>query len=589
MTFYSHLQQPLLGRWKDDGQGGGYYDPNDTGPDQWTPPSTEPQPSAPPGGTLKPGETGNEPDDWYYGPTPTPTPTEPTYPNYPTAAPRPPKPDPYDPNAPEPDEPDPSAPGPASTPSPIPPRTYDPYPGWDPGKLNDPGKRNAKYDFMRAVQELGTVRQESARGNLQPIVQYMIDRMGYDPSKIRVTSDDKIDFGDGYGPVDVLTSGGQWWWQPDSTAGPAPKPGAPPTPGGMIPGHGGPGGAAPPRPGALPRPGTPSGGPGGQQPADWFNNPTRGTRVPGGVSGSLNDAIAFLNRYARSLGRGDLTEAELQEAARFVGYPGNGPVSAEMVNKILGELDRRYPGGQAPAPGPRPTGLPKPKFPGFPGFAPLPGGGPGGFGGGQGSLPLAPGNVNQDPFSALMAQYYGDLIRQLSGPSSMSAKQFEAIRNPIEKGRRTMTSQAMADLADRGLLGTPGHQQGPEATALDRIEQTLGPEFATALAGAATENERTRLGNLNQALQGGAQWQKMTADVALGNLQENRLWNQFMMNFGLDQMKVAEMIRSGQSADLTAMLQLYLQYLGLTGGSTTDTTTDTNTDPTDETTDQFWE
>ena len=566
-----------MGRWKDDGQGGGYYDPNDTGPDQWTPPSTEPQPSALPGGTLKPGETGNEPDDWYYGPTPPPEPT-PTYPNYPTNAPSP-QPDPH---VPPPNEPDPSG-GPAP-PAPPPPRTYTDYPGWDPGKLNDPKKRNAKYDFMRAVQELGTVRQESARGNLQPIVQYMIDRMGYDPSKIRVTSDDKIDFGDGYGPVDVLTSGGQWWWQPDSTAGPAPKPGPKPPPGGpqldISDGPGGPSGVPKPRP----KP-----GPGGQ-PTDWFNNPYRGTRVPGGVSGSLNDAIAFLNRYARSLGRGDLTEAELQEAARFVGYSGSGPVSAEMVNKILGELDRRYPGGQAPAPGPRPTGLPKPKFPGFPGFAPLPGGGgPGGFGGGQGSLPLAPGNVNQDPFSALMAQYYGDLIRQLSGPSAMSAKQFEAIRNPIEKGRRTMTSQAMADLADRGLLGTPGHQQGPEATALDRIEQTLGPEFATALAGAATENERTRLGNLNQALQGGAQWQNMTANVALGNLQENRLWNQFMMNFGLDQMKVAEMIRSGQSQDLTAMLQLYLQYLELTGGSTTDTTTDTTTDPTEDTTDQYWE
>ena len=29
-----------------------------------------------------------------------------------------------------------------------------------------------------------------------------------------VTGDDTIDFGDGYGAIDVLTSDGAWWWGP---------------------------------------------------------------------------------------------------------------------------------------------------------------------------------------------------------------------------------------------------------------------------------------------------------------------------------------------------------------------------------------
>ena len=29
-----------------------------------------------------------------------------------------------------------------------------------------------------------------------------------------IVGDDSIDFGDGFGAIDVLTAGGSWWWGP---------------------------------------------------------------------------------------------------------------------------------------------------------------------------------------------------------------------------------------------------------------------------------------------------------------------------------------------------------------------------------------
>lgn len=123
-------------------------------------------------------------------------------------------------------------------------RTYNPVEGWDTGKLNDPnrtagigGKADAKYDFMRWVQNTG-ITGAQARGNLNRFTDDPNMRALY--PNARVVGDDKIDFGDGFGPVDVIRGSDQgWWWGPDADAGKGgpspPSDGGPRSPGGLQP------------------------------------------------------------------------------------------------------------------------------------------------------------------------------------------------------------------------------------------------------------------------------------------------------------------------------------------------------------------
>ncbi len=89
--------------------------------------------------------------------------------------------------------------------------TYNPIPGFDLGKLNDPAHVTTKYTFGRAVQDLGLA---ATSGNLQAIVDHFNAKGG----KATVTGDDTIDFGDGFGSIDVIFSVGdpeaRWQWLP---------------------------------------------------------------------------------------------------------------------------------------------------------------------------------------------------------------------------------------------------------------------------------------------------------------------------------------------------------------------------------------
>ena len=89
--------------------------------------------------------------------------------------------------------------------------SYDPIPGFDLRKLNDPSHVTTKYSFGRAVQDLGLA---PASGNLQAIVDHLNARGG----TAKVTGDDTIDFGDGFGSIDVILSVGdpdaRWQWLP---------------------------------------------------------------------------------------------------------------------------------------------------------------------------------------------------------------------------------------------------------------------------------------------------------------------------------------------------------------------------------------
>ena len=91
-------------------------------------------------------------------------------------------------------------------------RTYQPMLGFDYVKLNTPSHTTPKYVFARATQDVNLAWDRASRSaGLQQIVD-TVKQNGYPNAK--VTGKDSIDFGDGNGDVDVLTSEGSWWWGP---------------------------------------------------------------------------------------------------------------------------------------------------------------------------------------------------------------------------------------------------------------------------------------------------------------------------------------------------------------------------------------
>ena len=91
-------------------------------------------------------------------------------------------------------------------------RSYQPMPGFDYVKLNTPSHTTPKYVFARATQDIPLAFGRASRSTgLQQIVD-TVKQNGYPNAK--VTGKDSIDFGDGNGDIDVLTSDGAWWWGP---------------------------------------------------------------------------------------------------------------------------------------------------------------------------------------------------------------------------------------------------------------------------------------------------------------------------------------------------------------------------------------
>lgn len=90
--------------------------------------------------------------------------------------------------------------------------TYNQMPGWNQDKLNDPNKHNPKYDWGRVVQQHPDWLTSTS---LPQLVQFFNMQTG---GKATVVGGDRVDFADGYGPIDVIqashTSTPTAWWGP---------------------------------------------------------------------------------------------------------------------------------------------------------------------------------------------------------------------------------------------------------------------------------------------------------------------------------------------------------------------------------------
>jgi hypothetical protein len=218
--------------------------------------------------------------------------------------------------------------------------------------------------------------------------------------------------------------------------------------------------------------------------------------------------------------------------------------------------------------------------------------------------PTDPVLTGEDPLSQQLSQAYADYIRdeqaQLRNPTNL-VPYFEGARMPYEIARRTQLNNARGELANRGLLSEPGHLQGPEVGAVQRVEEGLAPSYTGAIADRLTAldqlelQKRTgllnalaggtaqqkamadRLGILGQlkstkeqnllaTLTGGTQRQKALADIAIANLDQNRLWQEFIAKNGLDRDRLTHDIENGNIDQYLQLLQLWLQSANIAAG-----------------------
>jgi len=95
----------------------------------------------------------------------------------------------------------------------VPANGYQGMLGFDFRKLNDLTHTTPKYVFARATQNVQTGYTRAERSSALNAIVADVKANGY--PNATVTGDDTIDFGDGFGNIDVLTSDGQWWWGPE--------------------------------------------------------------------------------------------------------------------------------------------------------------------------------------------------------------------------------------------------------------------------------------------------------------------------------------------------------------------------------------
>lgn len=190
------------------------------------------------------------------------------------------------------------------------------------------------------------------------------------------------------------------------------------------------------------------------------------------------------------------------------------------------------------------------------------------------------GEEASSPWEKLIQGKLTSFLDQTGKPQTDQEKamRFELARQPLDKMRRTQTNAAKGQLAARNLLSVPGIQQGPEIGALQRIEENLAPEYAKAGqelyfedqnrqgqdldrqlaalgigAGIGKQQNDNRLAAANAA----TNRQNVLSDIALGTLDRNIAWNQFLANFGLDRDKVMNELQSGQVDDLMQILEMF--------------------------------
>lgn len=210
----------------------------------------------------------------------------------------------------------------------------------------------------------------------------------------------------------------------------------------------------------------------------------------------------------------------------------------------------------------------------------------------SGVFPPPVQGVGQDPFSqlnegALMAlianggrltSKVGDqandvLSNLLSGKGTLAAR-LGSLRDRMAILEKGQLADARGQLADRGLLSEGSTAQGPELSTIGRLQSNLAGQYSAeaaknvneldaqtlAAVQTATGMDQKSVENLLAATTNSTQRQQMLSDVAIRSLEQNRLWNQFLANYGLDRDKTMYELQNGNIQALLPLLSLFNQF-----------------------------
>lgn len=156
-------------------------------------------------------------------------------------------------------------------------------------------------------------------------------------------------------------------------------------------------------------------------------------------------------------------------------------------------------------------------------------------------------------------------------------QQLVKARDAEARGFTSQLADARAALADRGMLSVPGAAQGAEVSAIERISNDLGVEYAAnisqieieamdranknmmAALQLATGMSEAQASNMLSAIGLGTQRQVALADLALRQLELDQNWQMFLANYGLSIDKLQSDIRNGQWQNVLALIMAFLQ------------------------------
>lgn len=159
-------------------------------------------------------------------------------------------------------------------------------------------------------------------------------------------------------------------------------------------------------------------------------------------------------------------------------------------------------------------------------------------------------------------------------------------REDLAQAERSQRGDYRAALADAGLVSTPGVAQGAEGLAEGRMQERLGETYAgnvrdietnaydTANANVmkalemATGMSRDEANTLLGAIGSGTDRDRMFATIALESLSQNRQWNEFLAQNGLDRERLKFDIEQGNTSNLIALIDLWLRGAGQAAGGT---------------------
>ena len=196
-----------------------------------------------------------------------------------------------------------------------------------------------------------------------------------------------------------------------------------------------------------------------------------------------------------------------------------------------------------------PGGMPGSSNPGM--FAPTQfGSAHGAMGGGATNAPSGTAN-----------EAIANIIKQGFGPDKGNiAKRYESARETLDRGRKSQMSNLQAAMAERGLLGS-----GAEASTMGRVESDLAGQYSTALRDATLAEDQIAsdryMGAINAALGSDAndiQRNKVTGELAVAQLSNNRAWNQFMLQYGLDKQKIEYDMQNGNIRNYMDLIKMFL-------------------------------